>query len=407
MKRFLFLSALASAALASCVNDEAMENTSQASDQKITFNAPVVTGTTRAEYATETPVYGEQGSVVTGSNNETSIEKYSENEEFCVFACWTKDKYSTSAKWDYASDLYMNNVMVKYNSTNSANTWDPETAGNNPYYWPKTGYLTFAAYSPACLKNLYGLTYKNTGLEVDGFTVANDVTKQYDFMYSVRSYNRTASENQLTNQTLGNAPGHTTNSYNGVDILFKHALSSIKFKVKSEEDYKTAGTTIKLTKISILNAYSKGDFDEKIEDGATYAADPVWTSHSDETNYVAWNSDAQELTTTATEPTSISDIILLPQTFDHTTNNDVSVLVEYTIQNGNGPVLAQNATLNLVNGNNRGYYKDGEGNNANEIGAWEMGKRYIYTITIGLDKIYFSPEVVEWVDVNVTPDLTI
>jgi len=42
-----------------------------------------------------------------------------------------------------------------------------------------------------------------------------------------------------------------------------------------------------------------------------------------------------------------------------------------------------------------------------DIEAWEMGKRYTYTITIGLEKIYFSPEVTEWVDVTVTPDLTI
>ena len=67
MKRFLFMSALASVALASCVNDEAMENTSKASDQKITFNAPVVSGLTRA-------VAGEIGTT------------YSESESFKVFA---------------------------------------------------------------------------------------------------------------------------------------------------------------------------------------------------------------------------------------------------------------------------------------------------------------------------------
>lgn len=389
MKRFLFMSALASVALASCVNDEAMENTSKASDQKITFNAPVVSGTTRAEMTAETPVTGEQ------SGNK---EKYDTAEEFCVYACWTDGNYSTSATWSETTDLYMMDVMVKYSGATS-NSWDPETAGNNPYYWPKTGKLTFAAYSPAKVKSAFTHNYGNTGLVITDFTVEDQVSNQYDLMFSKRSYNRTGSVNQLTTGDT-----HTINSYSGVDILFQHALSSIKFKVKSDADYTSTGTQIKVTNISILNAYKQGDFNENITDGADYSAEPAWTNHETETIYTAWNGAAQLLTTTATEPNNISDIILLPQEFNHTaTSKHVSIKVDYTIQNGDGPVLNQTKTFSLVTGNDSGYYKD----ESNNIEKWEMGKRYIYTITIGLTKIYFSPEVEYWDDVTVTPDLTI
>lgn len=391
MKRFLFLSALASVALASCVNDEAMEMTPQASDnQKISFNLPVVSGTTRAEMTPETPVPGEQA----GAPGIT--DKYSTDEEFCVYACWTGGDYSTTATWNAGSDLYMNDVMVKYSGAGN-NSWDPESAGNNPYYWPKTGKLTFAAYSPAKVKNTFTHAYGKTGLTITDFAVADNVAEQYDLMYSTRSYNRTASVNQLTSGTE-----HTVDSYNGVDILFKHALSSIKFLVKSDADYTSAGTEIKITKISILNAYEQGDFSENITDGGSYTADPKWANHETEFNYTAWNGTAQLLNTTATALTGVTDIILLPQAFKHATN-EVSIKVDYTIQNGSGPILAQTQTLSLATGNAGGYYE----NAGTDIEEWEMGKRYIYTIIIGLEKIYFSPEVVEWVDVTVTPDLTI
>jgi hypothetical protein len=30
--------------------------------------------------------------------------------------------------------------------------------------------------------------------------------------------------------------------------------------------------------------------------------------------------------------------------------------------------------------------------------VWEPGKRYTYNLTIGLDEIYFAPEVTDWTD---------
>lgn len=366
MKRFLFLSALASVALAGCVNDETMEVTSKASDQKITFNAPVVSGLTRA-------VAGEQPG---------TTKKYDTNEKFRVYAQWDKDSEFNS--WITANNdnqaIYMSDIEVAYDK--NVNGWSSDAVeGGSVYYWPKTGALTFAAYSPSDVSNFVH-SYSEAGLSVTDFTVKAATADQYDFMYSSRSKNRTAST------------GGT--SYSGVDINFKHALSSIKFKVAKADEY--TGTTIRVKQVTILNAYSQGDFAE-----SKSATEASWTGHALPVDYaVKDNADNQELTTkTAVDLKDANDVILLPQVFKHESGGNVSIKVDYSIQNGNGPELAQTKTLPLVvtEGDENRYYTD---KNGNGISEWEMGKRYIYTITIGLEKIYFSPEVAEWVDVEVS-----
>ena len=87
-------------------------------------------------------------------------------------------------------------------------------------------------------------------------------------------------------------------------------------------------------------------------------------------------------TTAATNGLRATDLILLPQNLA-----GVTLRVEYTIKNSDAgsQELAQIAELPLSTTN---------------VAAWEMGKRYIYNIIIGLDTIYFEPYVQDWVDVD-------
>ena len=71
-------------------------------------------------------------------------------------------------------------------------------------------------------------------------------------------------------------PDFTDDSYTGVHLAFKHALSSIVFSVRTKEDYKTAnGATITLTGLSISNIGKTSTFNQGITDGnlATSAAE--------------------------------------------------------------------------------------------------------------------------------------
>ena len=363
MKRFLFMSALASVALASCVNDEAMENTSKASDQKITFNAPVVSGLTR------TPQYGEIGNT------------YNTKESFNVFALWHKEKYSSWAEVDNKSAVYMNEVTVSHTTTTNdsykidgdagSGSWTFQGEGEfGPYYWPKDGYLTFAAYSPADADALatYSMT-KTNGLQIDDFSVNADASQHYDLLYS-----------ELSKDQTRTAYTAEHNNYLGVDINFKHALSSIRFMVKTKDIYSNA--VITLQKIEIGGVKYKGDF---TQDLAATPKTAMWTVENNliSAAYVSTNSD-QVVNATATEPSNHNDIILMPQTL--TDNDDAKITVTYTMQVNGGAVIPQTQTVKINTLSDK----------------WEIGKRYTYNIIFTLEKVYFAPDVTDWVDVPET-----
>lgn len=362
MKKLLLLAGLAVAATVSCTKNETFENGQDGS--MISFSSPVVQPNTKA-VAGEQPKNG----------------KYSTDENFAVYATWTKDSYSGG---DWGKVLYMNNVKVSYDET--LNGWAPADA----YYWPKNGKLTFAGYSPADVKGT--VAYGKTGLTVTGFKVEDSPEKQYDFMYAERSYNRTASTNQSTADN-----GHTAQSYKGVDLVFHHALSSIVFKVKSAS---LVNTKFTVKKVEILNAQNAGNFSENISDGTPYVSNPAWSDTTGKVNYTAWSGTQVLGTTDYAKLSNASDIILLPQPFKHGVNGDVHVTIKvtYSIQRTetNAPEIGDQVAEFDLSTN----YSGTVNGSTSKISKWEMGKRYIYNILFDLDKIYFSPEATNWVDVN-------
>lgn len=355
MKRILLFAAVAGAALAGCVKNES-ESGMIASDSKISFEAPVVGTSTRAQA-------GEIG------------DKYPTEEDFKVWGWYHEGDYTTFGDAANGWKNYMtastagDPVVVTFNNDKS---WVSAT----DYFWPKNGKLTFAAYSPADAAGTY--THTANGLQIEDFTVAA-VDAQYDLMYSDRAYNRTSS----TNQYVGTA----TNDYEGVDIVFHHALSSIVFKVGTDADYSKADNDFKIKSITIKNVYGAGEFNEGLTDGTTDRT-PVWTATGDANNeYVAFSGEfaVPEDGTTRQEPTNAADLILLPQSF--ATNNSAIVEIKYTYGTAASGEIQHTETFQL--------------NHATNVQAWEPNKRYTYNIIFGLDKIYFAPVVEAWDDVNV------
>ena len=353
MKRILLFAAVAGAALASCVKNES-ESGMTASDSKISFEAPVVGATTRA-----VTKYGE------------IVGTYPTEEDFKVWGWYHEGDYTTFGDANNGWTNYMtastagDPVVVEYDGTSS---WDSAT----DYFWPKNGKLTFAAYSPADAAGTY--THTANGLQITGFTVAA-VGAQYDLMYSDRAYSRTSS----TNQYVGNP-------YTGVDIVFRHALSSIVFKVGTDADYSKADNTFKIKSITIKNVANAGNFNEGLTDGTTTRT-PAWTVTGEANNsYVAFSGDYTVPNDGETrEPTDAEDLILLPQSFE--TNNNAIVEIKYTYGTKASGEIQHTETFQL--------------NHATNVQAWEPNKRYTYNIIFGLDKIYFAPVVEAWDDVNV------
>ena len=356
---------------------------------RISFEDPVVGSLTKAD-----------------PNHVGEIEgKYPQTEHFSVFARHHTGDYQA---WDTPGNVnYMTDVETAYFA--DVQGWDPDACGD-PYFWPNGGKLTFAGYSPSMAKeDAAGLTYGAEGLVMTDFTVdcrstltpQTDVT-YYDLMYSERTYNKTAST------------GGT--SYKGVNLNFRHALSSVAFKVKLREEINSvadAGQTLNsivLNRISVRQAYKTATFRENITDGPIYQAAPQWTDYKDEmdleTEYYSTYEDMSagfhiEHVSSAVEPTGSRHVLLIPQPFDHG-DKEVVIRVNYTVT-VNNKTTRQIVDVPLMTSNEGLPFKD---QNGNTIEAWQMGKRYVYTLEFGLYKIYFAPAVEVWNDIEV-PDVNV
>ena len=353
MKKLFFIAAIASVALVSCTKNEVAPSAQQ---DEITFLAPVV--------GAQTKVNGLIGAT------------YNKGESFDV---WCVHNTSDISVWD--GTVYFSDTKATWNS--GLGGWALE----KKYYWPSTGKLSFVAMSPSIANTT---TYDKT----KGFSItsawsqgANENTI-VDLMYSEPAFNKAKADYTGNEEKTGDE-----NSYKGVDITFKHALSYITFKVKTAAEYTT--TDFRLTKITLSGIYTTGTFIQKEEDS--------WTeSTSNVGEYVAFDYDRDvpgsdpvvkfgELDfdngpAVAVPETSGKEIILLPQALKA---DQQKITVNYEISTDDKAIddptkvwIAQTSeAVDLTN---------------LTVDEWEMGKKYIYTITIGMNEIIFDPAVADW-----------
>ncbi|MBP3552017.1 MAG: fimbrillin family protein [Bacteroidaceae bacterium] len=355
MKKFLAFATLASVALVGCVNDEKMEMTSGA--QKISFDNPVMSTQTRAYYG---EIQGAEYPKETGAE-----------ESFKVFA---KQHKGSLTDWENATDFWNGALEAKYDHV--AGYWDTD----QDYYWPNSDdnvWLSFGAYSPAVLTGTNAnATYLNSGLEITRFEVEGTVSKQVDLMYSGPILNRKYSE---------------ATDVDGVDITFKHALSSIVFSAIAPDN--NAKYTIHSIKVK-GNFLTKGDFSEGLS-GITDTGDKaVWsnTSATDNTEYslaTGLNLEVENTTTVITEKTSA--LLTIPHTEIELAAANPSVTIKYTVDPISGAAdYEAEKTVALAE------FKVAGGD---PITKWERNKRYIYQFSFGgTSKIFFKPTVSAWDD---------
>jgi len=86
-----------------------------------------------------------------------------------------------------------------------------------------------------------------------------------------------------------------------------------------------------------------------------------------------------------------ADLILLPQNLA-----GVKVRVTYDMRHDKMAV-GEYVTGNVAEANLS--YDDVD--DTKDVTSWLRGKRYIYTLVLDLDKIYFAPNMTDWVDVTV------
>ncbi len=351
MKRSILLSAAAIAAFASCSKVE-VKSVDEAPAQ-ITWNTVVSKASTRAyDGAIQTAVYPR-------------------DETFGSFAYIHDGNFSETG----TNNLYIDNVEIKY--VEAENLWHADTR----YYWPKnsddTNYkLTFYSYSPYDELNSAVSCTADKGVKIADWDVLAKSTVDV-----------------MTTDRLADQTQNTTNSSSladkGVPTVFKHKLTQVKdFIVKTKAEY--SGLTFTVKSIKILNAKYKGTL-----------AENAWTPTTDVENYT-WYYDATGVTVNSIGekilpnnlPASLNNyaaanpnnyfLLVLPQDF---TTNGQKLQIVYNIDNG---------TYNYDVTNTIDLKTIHESETGNKVANWVMNKKITYTITLGMNEIYWDPTVVEW-----------
>jgi hypothetical protein len=358
MKKFFFLAVAAIVALAAC--SENRIDTDSIEGRVINFN-------TVANKATKAPISG-------------TVYSY-DLPSFGVFAY-----YLASGNWNTSGDntsavSYMNDVEVAFNDTKDI--WAPSST----YYWPLEGKLTFIAYSP---KSAATAAFSTAGvLTLTGFTVNTTVASQVDLLYSAIAADKTQNEDYYED-SANNQNSATAEGDKGVNIEFKHALSQVIFKAKTADEVYDSGLSFKVDAISVNAASTATSMTVTNPTNAQLAsAITTWNTPSTNANFAvsstAFPAAANTyLTKTLSDP--IGDpLLMIPVTAFAGT--DPTVTISYTLyrMSDNVDLGSKEVTIHFDNIDD-------------VVTAWQAGKKYVYNLTIDLQKIYFNPSIVDWAD---------
>lgn len=270
-------------------------------------------------------------------------------------------------------DTYLDKADFKKNGTTWAG-WDSSTSSHNPYYWPKTGSLIFAAYSPEtpALTHSFAVT---DGKITDKFT-ATDYVQSSNLAETV----------DLLWSPVTEVSYDKTSGKEGVPMTFYHAMSWVTIKAVAANEASKEKFAIKSLKL--LNVSGKGDFYTN-KDAITWTPSYAVADK----NALAVYSDAAGTKVTTTEQVLENEelgTVVIPQNLD-----DVKLEVTFIQATGNTGTWTADQTIPVD-------LKDCK-SGTETISAWGSGKHYIYTLSFNYDsdEITIAPDVEDWKDVNV------
>ena len=283
---------------------------------------------------------------------------YPEGVNFGVLAYYSS-AYGDQDKW---TDLTGENAPAPYLDNQKFVTQDDGTFGGyDPCYWPHQGSLVFAGYSP------YGSgtpsfdcstkTLTITGFESDG---------QTDLMYFLPT---------LSNS--GNYVG-TLDKSNSVSAQFFHALSLISFEIKADP---LDNGLVTLKTVTLKNANTKGDFSATCVSSSS-AGTLSWKNQITSEYPVASSSLPTVL--------SSSSALATQDLFVPGSNLTNSPVVEFEYEIAYNTVDESGDVVNATKEETTSFTIE------DYTAEWEAGKKYVYAVTIGLNRIEFENLTAEW-----------
>lgn len=292
-----------------------------------------------------------------------------------VYAYYNTAKTAGTAKVDFleGSALYLDDVQF-VNKNNTAN-W----GGATPYYWPKTGSLVFAAYSPKAADLAYDAT--GNSFSTTGYVQETDLSKTVDLLWSPMT---------ATSHDKATA---------AVPMKFYHAMSWITIKVKAANE--ASQNKFRVKSIHLNKIIDKGSFVTSVDPDdnniikwtpSTEAADKkqlsVFNKAKSEDSHVVATTAAVEL------EDAVRGTVVIPQSL----GEEATLTIVFSQENPAGGFTAdQNLTFKL---------KDCKvGTTA--LDNWVNGKHYIYTLSFNIkgegpdnNEILIAPKLEDWKDVT-------
>ncbi len=258
----------------------------------------------------------------------------------------------------YASGKFAVEYLPGVEFAKKGDTWAGATT---PYYWPKTGSMLFAGYSPVEFTgvtfSLASNKFSVTGLDQPEFSATKDL------LYAGRG-----------TSVLGGT----------VDMVFSHALSWVTVRANA-----AAANQIKITKIKFVGLAAKGS-----SDGL-----PVWTTTGtkDLTVFAPESAFPVPAGTTGTIVESNENCGLV---FPQNLADAAAIEVSYEMNNGAGQWFAQAPFVQKLK-----LLKSGH----DTIEKWEAGKHYTYIINFSTieggpdssNEITIKPSITDWTPVDV------
>lgn len=372
MRQFICIFS-AFALLIGCVKIDPTTTTGQESAAVIAFDCPIVAPKVK------------------------SVEEFKSYPDDLHFRVW--GYYSESS----AEHILSNSLTMYMNGAEFSKQGDTWASVGENYYWPKSGCLDFVAYAPATLK----------GVLTDANPTFKKINEQDCVQFGKYIVPDKADEDLLISDVeYGCTKPEVKDA--GAPLMFHHVLSSVAFKANSaifgdreDDDPERIDTDLRITRIEISNVRSRGTFSINLQNNSTSWIVPALpTLQKDFVGYDSDGGTGVELTDELQfchdkqidpedEATlSLTNLILLPQQI----LDDVTLQVTYDMTHTN---LKDD-------GGNQVWIKDRVKTvQVNQCGVtkWLRGHRYIYHISLGLNKIQCSAEVSDWSTTEITTDV--
>lgn len=282
----------------------------------------------------------------------------------------TVDAGTSKANFLANSAAYLNNV--KFVNRAGSGNWGGETS----YYWPKTGSLVFAAYSPSAANLAYSAGEDK--FSKTEYVQSSDLASTVDLLWSPMT---------ATSYDKGTA---------AVPMTFYHAMSWVTVQAvaaNSDSDKKFKVKSVKLN--GIVN---KGAFETTADDIAwtlsSAAVDVKTLSVFSDNNY-----KDVELPTTEKPAQALENVakgtVVIPQTL----SDAVTLTVEFSQVMPTGAWSADQTITFKLN-------ECTTGEPAAPLKMWDNGKHYIYTLNFnikgaaGENEILIKPTLTDWDNVT-------